>query len=107
MSYDVGDVVRVGNYSGASLSEPFENIVGAATDPTAVSLTVERPDATVLVYGWPLAGDDGTLTKESTGRFYFDVGLDQPGMWRYRLVGTGTAAAAARGQFIVRSKWAG
>lgn len=104
MSYDVGDVVRVGNYSGASLSAAFSDIAGVATDPTAVTLTIDRPDGTELVYGWPSAGADGTLTKESTGRFYADVQVTQAGLWEYTLVGTGAAAAAATTRFIARSR---
>ena len=104
-TYDLGDVARLGNYSGASLSDAFKDLAGVATDPTAVTLTVTKPSGAQLAYGWPSAGANGTLTRESAGRFYFDVALDQEGVWSYRLVGTGTAAAAAEGRLIVRQRW--
>lgn len=99
--YDIGDQVRLGNYSGADGAAAFATLAGTATDPTVVTLTVEKPDGSQLVYGYPSAGADGTLTKESTGRFYRDVTLDQSGMWSYRLVGTGAVVAAAEGQLHV------
>ena len=102
MAYDIGDQVRFGNYSGASSAAAFANLAGTATDPTAVTLTVEKPDGTELVYGWPSAGANGTLTRESAGRFYFDVTLNASGRWRYRLVGTGAVVAASAGVLTVR-----
>jgi hypothetical protein len=87
----------IGNPSQALDSAPFANLAGVATNPTAVTLVVERPDLTRLHYGWPVADDDGALTNESPGRFYFDVLIDQPGLWRYRLKGTGAVTAAAEG----------
>lgn len=101
---DIGDVVRFGNYSGAAAADAFKTLAGTATDPTAVTLTIRKPDGDQLVYGWPSAGADGTLTRESAGRFYADVAIDQSGMWAYRLVGTGAVAAAAEGLLhVVRS----
>jgi hypothetical protein len=99
---DVGDLVRFGNPSQDTASAAFTTLAGAAADPTAVTLIIERPDATRLVYGWPTAGASGTLVRESPGRFYFDVLLDQSGTWRYRLAGTGTVTAASEGSLRVQ-----
>lgn len=104
MSYDVGDLVRIGNPSQDTTSAAFATLAGTATNPTAVTLTVKRPDGTLLAYGWPSAGVDGTLTNESAGRFYVDVAIDQVGHWHYRLVGTGAVTAAAEGAFRVQRR---
>lgn len=103
---DVGDMARVGNYSTATdddgnAAAAFTSLAGDATDPTAVVLIVQRPDGTQLVYGWPDAGADGTLARESAGRFYADVTLDQSGTWRFRLEGTGQVTAASEGSLRV------
>lgn len=102
MAYDVGDMIRVGNWSGNAATAAFTVLSGTATDPTAVTLTVQRPDATQLIYGYPSAGTDGTLTRESAGRFYRDVILDAAGVWYWRLDGTGAVTAAAEGAFYVQ-----
>lgn len=98
---DIGDVARIGNPSQATTAAAFTTLAGAATDPTAVVLTIVKPDATQLVYGWPSAGADGTLTRESAGRFYTDVLLDQAGTWRWRLAGTGDVTAASEASLRV------
>lgn len=97
MAYDVGDLVRFGNPSQDTDSEAFKTLAGTATDPTAVTLVVQRPDGTQLAYGWPVGGVDGTLSRESAGRFYYDVLIDQSGAWRFRLAGTGAVTAASEG----------
>lgn len=105
-TYDLGDVARVGNSSEATEAAAFASLAGAATDPTSVTLTVERPDGTLTVYAWPTPGaGESTLTRQATGRFYADITLDQEGLWSYRLVGTGAVAAAAEKRFIVRARW--
>lgn len=105
---DIGDRDRFGNAAvdpatGQPLASPPDafTTAGVATDPTAVTLTIEKPDGTLLVYGWPSAGANGTLTRESAGRFYADVTYDQPGNWDYRLAGTGAVVAAAEGRVKV------
>ena len=102
-TYDRGDLLRFGNPSQDTESAPFSNLAGTPTNPTAVVLTIKKPDLeTLLVYGWPSAGADGVLTNESPGRFYFDVALDQSGNWDWRLEGTGTVMAASEGRITVR-----
>lgn len=98
---DVGDLERVGNPSQDTASAAFTTLAGTPTDPTAVTLVVQKPDGTQLHYGWPSAGADGTLTRESAGRFYFDVTIDQSGTWRFRLAGTGAVTAASEGSLRV------
>lgn len=98
---DIGDMIRVGNPSQDTDSAAFTTLVGVATDPTAVVLTILKPDLTDLVYGWPSPGADGTLTRESAGRFYKDLLIDMAGTWRFRLEGTGAVTAASEGSLRV------
>jgi hypothetical protein len=102
MAIFIGDLIRVGNHSGGSRAA-FATAAGTATDPTAVTLTVEAPDATLAEYGWPTDGADGALVRETTGRFYVDVDIDQDGVWSYRLAGTGAVQAVTEGQFYVQA----
>jgi len=99
--YDLNDSVRLGNPTTAPEAAAFATILGTPTDPTAVTLTILRPDRTILVYGWPSAGADGTLVRESAGRFYTELVLNQAGVWRYRIEGTGAVVAAAAGTLTV------
>lgn len=68
------------------------------TDPTTVSLLIEKPDKTSTTYTY----DGGTVTKTATGSFSKAVTLDQRGTWRYVWTGTGACQAAAEGTITVR-----
>ena len=98
---DIGDVARLGNPSQATTAAAFTTLAGTATDPTAVTLEILQPDGTRLEYGWPSAGADGMLTRESAGRFYTDLLLTQAGTYRWRLAGTGAVAAASEASLRV------
>ncbi len=98
---DVGDVRRYGNHL-ASGAAAFTNAAGTADDPDSVELIVEKPDLTQTVYVLSPTGQQGTLVKESTGRFYADVEHDQAGWWAVRLAGTGSPTAAAETLVRVR-----
>lgn len=98
--YDLGDAVRLGNYSESD-ADAFTNLAGEATDPSAVTLTIIDPDGDSRVYGWPSAGADGSLTREAAGRFYTDITFDIDGEWQFTLAGTGTVVAAASGRLYV------
>jgi hypothetical protein len=108
-AFDPGDLIRLGNHVGDnpddSTRTAFLNAAGVATDPTAVLLEVRKPDGTVLEYGWPTAGDTGTLIKETgqTGRFYFDVSLTASGPWFWKLASTGTVQTSMEGELWCRS----
>lgn len=68
------------------------------TDPTTVSLLVEKPDKTSTTYTYAGA----TITKTATGVFSKAITLDQRGVWRYVWTGTGACAAAAESTITVR-----
>lgn len=105
LAYDIGDTVRVGNSTDDATNIAFTDAGGVAADPTTVTLTLNCPDGTTLVYGWPSAGTDGSLTQEATGRFFVDLllGTGKQGVWHWRLVGSGDLATAVQGVFFVRT----
>ena len=104
-AFDVGDSIRLGNHAGTNEDETaraaFTDILGVATDPTTVVLSVKKPGVESDVYGFP-TGADGNLTKEATGRFYRDVDLDVHGLWHWQLTGTGVVETSESGAFYVR-----
>jgi hypothetical protein len=106
----VGSLESIGNHvaSGAGAFAPSAGPnAGQATDPTAVTLAIKKPDGTHLVYAWPTPGAGQLLlTREVLGRFYADVLLDQAGEWAYHLAGTGAVTAAAQGYLVVDRDWA-
>jgi hypothetical protein len=99
-SYDVGDIVRLGNHSTNTDTAAFTDASGVATDPTTVTLVLDKPDGTTTTYTYL---GNPALLKETTGRYYVDVALTLAGLWYYRLAGTGTVQAAAEGVLNVRS----
>lgn len=88
----VGDVRTITN-----ADSPF-TVAGVPTDPTAATVTVTKPDGSTTAATWP-----GTLSRDGAGVFHLDVVLDQPGLYRWRLAGTGTAAASDEGTFYVEN----
>jgi hypothetical protein len=98
-TFDVGDTVRLGNWSGNSATAAFTNVSGVATDPATVTLTVQKPDLTEVTYTW---NGSPALTRESAGRFYADVAIDH---WFGELVGTGAVATRQQFRFRVRQPY--
>src|SRR5262245_54079680 len=107
-SYDVGDKVRIGNHAGSNVDgtarQPFKDVAGADTDPTAIKVRFRKlPDGTARVLGYPSADTDGLLVREAVGRFYTDY-IVQPGddgRWGWKLEGTGVITSADEGEFRV------
>lgn len=84
--YDVGDV--------AVLTSTWR-VSGTLTTPTTRVLTVVSP-----------AGVTSTpsITVASTGVLTAEVSITEAGTWRYRWVGTGSAAGAEEGRIFVREQ---
>lgn len=108
---DVWDLVRFGNplvdpVTGSALAspQPAFTVGGVAVDPTAVTLTIKKPDGTFLVYGYPSAGTDGTLTREAAGRYWYDVVIDMAGRWEFSLRGVGSVIAYVEGVLHVNQQ---
>jgi hypothetical protein len=81
----VGDVVVI--------SVSFYNELRVLTNPTSVTLSITKPDGTVLT---------PSPTNDSAGRYHYDQAADQSGLWRYVWTGTGAVVAVDPGQYIVR-----
>lgn len=103
-SFDQGDLVRLGNPSTATGSTAFTDAAGNAATPSTVTLTVRKPDGTLLVYGYPSAGASGTLTIEATGRLFTDVPLNQAGLWCWDMGSTGDPTVLEQASFYVRPR---
>jgi hypothetical protein len=73
------------------------SVDGTPTDPTTVSLLVEKPDKTRTTYTYAQA----QITKSGTGVYYRDVSLDAAGNWRFVFTGTGACAASVEGVVTV------
>ena len=88
---DITDVKR--------LQATFTNLAGAATDPTAITLTIREPDGTEL------AKTKGDMTTTGTGVWYYDhTWPASPGRHIVRWLATGAVATAERQEFWVRQK---
>jgi hypothetical protein len=83
--YDIGDRVR--------LTGTFHDEAYALANPSVVTLTVRKPDGTLLT---------PTPTNPSTGVFTALVDLDTSGRWTFRYAGTGTLVTAGEDGFSVR-----
>ena len=90
--YDIGDTVR--------LKGAFTNDAGAATDPTAITLTVKDPTGAVTTYTYALA----QVVKSATGIYYYDLLISKAGDWYYRFEGTGAVATAGEEYFTVKKQ---
>jgi len=71
-----------------------------AIDPTIVELDIQDPSGNDSFFDY--AG--GNVTKETTGKFFRDIFVDEPGQWWYRYFGSGTVIAADEAYFIVERK---
>ncbi|MHA2163334.1 MAG: hypothetical protein ACXABF_13015, partial [Candidatus Thorarchaeota archaeon] len=74
--YDVGDSIRL---------DALFTVTGVAIDPTIVELDLQDPRGNDFAYS--LAG--GTVSQETTGKFFRDVFVGSPGQWWYRYFGSG------------------
>jgi hypothetical protein len=63
---------------------------GTLTDPTTVTLQILGPGGGETTYTY--AGGD--ITRESLGVFHYDRILDDEGVWKGYMVGTGDCRAA-------------
>ena len=86
--YDIGDVV--------TLRATFRDAAGALANPGAVTLSVRKPDGT-------LVAPAPTATNPSVGMWEYALSPDQSGWWTYRFTGTGANAAAEEARLFVRT----
>jgi hypothetical protein len=93
-TYDIGDVVRLtGTFTVSSTN----------TDPTTITLKVKDPSGNTATYTYALA----QVTKSAVGIYYYDLAIDEAGIWRYEWTGTGTCQAVAEGWLEARESRVG
>lgn len=93
-TYDIGDTVVL----EATFTATDD---GDEADPTAVALTVWRPDGTLDEI------DAGDISNPAVGNYRHDYALADgypPGTVWYRWVGTGAVAGAEEGKFVVQRR---
>lgn len=76
-------------------------LLGVPTNPTDVSLVIEKPD------GSQVTVPKAAMTNPVVGTFEYIVSLDQAGWWRYRFTGAGTVDAVEEAMFAVVSSTLG
>lgn len=88
--YTLGQQIR--------LMATFKNSAGTAADPTGVVLKYRDPvtsTVTTKTYGVD------SVVKSSTGIYYFDLTLSNPGEWWYRWEGSGAIIATDEERILV------
>lgn len=66
------------------LSDPFASPpTYAVYDPATPTLTLQRPDATEILYTYPASGQI-TKPASTTGRYFGTIKPDMAGTWRYQ-----------------------
>jgi uncharacterized phiE125 gp8 family phage protein len=71
------------------LSTVVTDVTGAATDPTALTLTWYTTAGVAVTKSWPTPAD---ITRASVGNFRYDIASLAAGHYRYVWTSTGTAA---------------
>lgn len=77
-------------------------VSGVLTDPTQVTLFVENPSRVESIYYYT----SGTIQRLSTGTYYYDLSLNDNGMWYYKFDGDGVDAVEERSILVRRSVFA-
>jgi len=88
--YDVGDLVRC--------SVECRTLAGVLSDPTTLAFKHKDPSGNVATLTYPTG-----IVKLSTGKFYYDLAIDEGGFWSIRWNATGVVDAAGEKQLTVRA----
>ena len=87
--FDIGDVVKTsGSFKVSTI----------LTDPSTVYFAYSTPSRNSGSY---LYGTDTELVRSGTGRYYVNIPASEAGTWRWRFVGTGSAAVTEEGMWHV------
>ena len=89
--YDVGDLIRS--------TVECRGLGGALTDPTTLKFLYKDPSGnkTTVVYGV------GAIVKDATGRFHYDLTIDEGGVWSIRWEGTDAVQASEEKVITVKA----
>jgi hypothetical protein len=96
---------------GAALNDPRRATFGTFSDPdfttpadpSGLTLYLRDPrDGTVTTQTWPV----GSVVRDSTGVFHYDLPDDVSGLWQWRWVATGAVATSSlTGALSVSEAW--
>lgn len=87
MANNVGDLMR--------LSAEFRDENDTLADPTTVELRYKKPN------GQKYKINSGSITKDDTGKYHYDLSIDLSGTWYYLWKGAGAVQAVEQGSFPV------
>src|SRR5258708_39259169 len=81
-----------------TVSVIFTDKSGNLIDPTSVNLKIERPDSVIITY---IYGVDSGLTRDSLGKYHFDINANIAGQWTYFWMGIGVGESSNANIFII------
>lgn len=91
-AYDIGDLRR--------FTVALTDVDEQPADPSALSLTILRPDGTTAVYTY---GESPTsVVRESIGSFYVDIAIAQYGRHWAKWTATGALVLVDQFEFFAR-----
>lgn len=98
-THDIGDIVRV--------TGTFTDTGGTAADPTSVHFLYDTPTSTAPTTA--TRTDTGlntvdSITRASTGVYYFDITTTGRGLYETRFTSTGVIGASVESWFSVRPR---
>lgn len=85
----MADIYTVG--TRVKITAVFKNN-NAVADPTTIYFQVKDPSGNIATYSYA----DAELTKVSTGKYTYNLTLDEEGYWYIKTVGLGTVVSASR-----------
>jgi len=88
-TYDVGTGVRL---------KGWFTVTGTYSDPDVIEMYLRKPDGSVNTYTFAA----GSVSKETTGKYFVDVFVDSSGQWWYEFFGSGTVNADRESYFEAR-----
>jgi hypothetical protein len=96
--YTRGTVVRVETTFAVRTGVNLDGTpIYTPTDPTTVEFRTEAPDGEETTYAFP----GPNVFKDDVGEYHAEITPDEKGKWLFRWVGTGTAAGADEGAFLI------
>lgn len=82
----------------ARITARFEDENHVLADPTTITAEFSNPAGVKTTW---VFGADVELVRESVGVYHYDIDLNLPRVWHYRIEGTGTVKAVSQNQLNV------
>ena len=87
--FDVGDLARC--------AVECRTLAGVLADPTTLAFKHKDPSGNIATITYPTG-----IVKSSTGLYYYDLALDEGGLWSVRWNATGVVDASGEMTLTVR-----